>query len=707
MRGMRGGRSSWRTRQCSLGRGYTLIIAEKPKAGAKIAEALAGPGRLTRCRYRGIPYWVLHMDGERVVVAPSAGHLYGPYTDKRGFPVYDFEWRPLWEFEKGSRHLRKFHELLAMLARNAGLYINACDYDVEGSLIGYMIIEALGDPRRAYRMKFSSLSPTEIRGAYRRLEPLDWEMVEAGRARHELDWLWGINVSRALMHAARMVTGRRVILSAGRVQTPTLAEAVRRWRERNLHVPEPRIQLRLTLEHGGVEFNAHPRGWAPESRVEASSIASSLRREGWLRVSGLQSSRKRISPPPPFNLGDLQYEAARLYGFSPMKTQNIAENLYLEALISYPRTNSQKLPPTIDYASIIRRLSGLRAGGLGSLAERLLRESGPRLQPVQGRKEDPAHPAIYPTGELPSRSLTTDEWKIYDLIVRRFLAAFSRPATIGNTVAELEDSAGRPYLARGVEVVNEGWLAYYPYLKPREQTVPSLAVGSKVRVVRVSYSVQWSRPALQLSKTSLVKWMESVGIGTEATRARIVEILFRRGYLQARGPQTIVTDLGATVADIIERLAPELASPRLTRVFEEKLEAIRSGKASRRDVLEEAIKTIDNILSEFRSNLPALAPKLAYSLGAREPPAKCPICGRESAPGAPLGLCSNHLEAARRLSAALGLIASRLNVSEEEAVRVIASRRGEAGRWVVEVARLALRDRRLLSYLTRRDKPPR
>nr|MEB3852031.1 DNA topoisomerase I [Desulfurococcales archaeon] len=638
---------------------------------------------------------------------PSAGHLYGPHTTRRGYPVFEYEWRPLWEFDRGSRHLRKFHDLLAALARAASLYVNACDYDVEGSVIGYMIIAMLGDTRRARRMKFSSLSPVELRRAFRRLEPLDLEMVEAGMARHELDWLWGINMSRALMHAARRATGRRVILSAGRVQTPTLVEAVRRWRERNLHVPTPRFPLTVELEAGGYRFRAHPKGWEPRTRPEAAEIARELRRDGVLVVASSRSESRTVRPPPAFNLGDLQAEAARLYGFSPMKTQSIAENLYLDALISYPRTNSQKLPPTIDYASIISSLSALKAGGLGELAARLLRETRGHLKPVQGRKDDPAHPAIYPTGERPRRSLSPDEWRIYDLVVRRFLAAFAPSAEVSSVTLLLHDSRGRPYEARGVEVTREGWYAYYPYLRPREGLVPLLGRGEKARVVKAGFTTSWSGPQAQLSKTSLVKWMESVGIGTEATRARIVEVLYRRGYLESRGGSTVVTDLGMAVAEIVESLVPSLASPSLTREFEEKLEAIRAGRLTRAEVVGDARRVIERVLEEFRVNLEALGEKLAYSLGARSPPRRCPICGRESSPSAPSGLCRLHAEAARRLGASLRVVAERLGVTPREALEAIASRRSGAGRWVVEVARLAVGDEELWGYLNSREKPPR
>ena len=670
---------------CNPGYGYRVIVAEKPKAADKIARAL---GRARKCRYRGVPYWIVLVNGQRVVVASSAGHLFGPYTSERGFPVYRFEWRPLWEFDKGAQYLKKFYDVLATLLPRASLYINACDYDIEGSLIGYMIIEAFGDPRRAYRMKFSSLSPVELRAAYSKLQPLDIEMVEAGRTRHEMDWLWGINISRALMHAVRVMTGKRIILSAGRVQTPTLVEAARRWKERNLAVPLPNYSLSITLEARGARFQAVPEGWKPETRRDALETARRLRGEGKLRVVSSETSRTSVRPPPAFNLGDLQAEAARLYKYGPLKTQKLAEDLYLEGLISYPRTNSQKLPPTIDYKRIIHSLTRAPMG-LGDAARRLLAEAGPTLKPVQGRKDDPAHPAIHPTGEIPGE-LDREHWRIYDLVVRRFLAAFSKPAIVSRTTLILADSKGLRYSSRGIIVSLEGWYFYYPYLRPKEARVPPLPVGADARIVEVKVKSQWTARVPPLSKTELLKWMEAENIGTEATRARIIEILFKRGYLEQRGGKTVVTDLGLMVSDIVEELFPDLSTPELTRKFEAVLDAIREGRATRAKAIEETISVIDKLLEAYREKITVVGERLALALGLREPEVKCLLCSRQAEALDPYPLCRYHREALKRLTSSLPEIARRLDTSEEEALRRIASRRGEAGRWIVEVANLLL-----------------
>lgn len=672
-------------RGCYPGYGYTVVIAEKPKAAEKIAWALGKP---FKCRVQNIPYWILYRNGEKIIVASTAGHLFGIHTSKRGFPVYEYEWRPSWEYDKNARFLKKFYYLLSQILPKASKYINACDYDIEGSVIGYMIIEFLGDLKRAYRMVFSSLSPTELRNSFSNLRPLDIEMVEAGKTRHEMDWLWGINVSRALMNAVRRITGKRVILSAGRVQSPTLVEAVRRWRETMLAVPIPSFSITVTLEKDEVVFNAYPDGWTPSTRREAIEITKELRSEPWLTVKESMKATSIVRPPPAFNLGDLQSEAARLYRFSPMKTQRLAEDLYLDALISYPRTNSQKLPPTIDYKAIIRSLG--RNPEYSSLIKRLNEETMGVYRPVQGRKDDPAHPAIHPTGVMPRR-LDPDHAKIYDLIVRRFLAAFSKPAQIERLTAMFTDFKGRRYIAKGIRVIREGWWKYYPFLKPRESLLPQLTPHERVGIVKVGYSTKWVSKQPKLSKTSLLKWMESQGIGTEATRARIIEILYRRGYLESKSGRTIVTDLGMYVSEIIEELFPDLARVELTRRFEAYIDAIRSGKTTRKAVIEETINELDSMIQKYKERLGQVGNKLAIALGAVEPSEKCVICGREAVASRPYSMCRYHREAYERLSKALPIIMEKMSVERYKALSLIGSRRSETGQWVIEAARLLLK----------------
>ncbi len=677
---------SRRTR-CWLPGRYVLVIAEKPKAARRIAEYIADGSRPLRCSMSGVPFWVLRRSDGYYVVGSAAGHLYGLTTDERGFPVFSYYWAPLWEIDPGAKYTRKYLSVLDFLAKRAALFVNACDYDIEGSVIGFLIIRFLGDPRRARRAKFSALTPSDIRRAFSSLGPLDWDMIEAGLARHELDWLWGINVSRALMEAVKKAAGKRVILSAGRVQSPTLREAVERTRRRNLFVPLPYFAVYVLVELGhGVRKRVSV--VTTETRDEALVVARAIRANPEAVVVSVDVFRREVPPPPPFNLGDLQAEAARIYGYDPHYTQSVAEQLYLDGLISYPRTNSQKIPPTIDVVSILRQL--VRLEPYAPIIEHILRVSRGRPRPRNGVKDDPAHPAIHPTGILPGR-LDKPAERIYDLVVRRFLASMMKTAVVSRTRVVLLLADRYRVEVSGGYVEDEGWFRAYPFLRPQLEELPPLRHGARLRVLRVEVRSSLQRAPELHTKLSLVKWMESSGIGTEATRARIVKLLFDRGYLAEARKRVYATDLGMAVAEILERYFPQLVSVELTRHFEQLLDSIRLGKAKRSMVVEEAKEFLDRILRAFRdSYMDNAGTELAKALGFIKPSRECIVCEREVYRE---GLCRYHYEAYRSLMETYEEWKRRLGGIPFRSYVERLAKSSSAGSWIRDVARAILEGR--------------
>ena len=629
----------------SIPRNYVLVIAEKPRAAEKIAQSLSR-GRAKRIVINGVPVWIVNWMGRNLVVAPAAGHLFTLHTDREGYPVFEYRWVPRYLVDKEAKHTKKFLEVLKLLCRYASEYVNACDYDVEGSLIGYLVIKHFGSVNRAKRAKFSNLTPQEIVKAFLSLQPLDMEMVEAGECRHELDWIWGINVSRALMDIYRRAYGERRILSAGRVQTPTLVYAVNQILERRLHVPLPLFIPKLRADIGGVVVDLEPVDPPFESAIEAKKFLEKVKLNPIGRVVKVDRREEVIEPPPPFNLPDLQSEAYRIYKMTPYAVQKIAEDLYLDALISYPRTNSQKLPPTLDNRAI---LSGLRRIPMYSkLVDQLLAETRGVLRPHNGPKDDPAHPAIYPTGEVPTKPLSPRHRRVYDLIVRRYLATFSKPARV-RRVSVVIDIHGRKFLASSVRVVDQGWFKYYPFSKPSETPYELYArPWQSVKVVQAKIVVRYTAPPPRPTRIGLLKWMEEVGIGTEATRAEIIETLYRRRYLYTVKGGAEVSDLGIAIAFILSKYVPELTSPELTRKFEVYLRDIQMRRARCVDILEEAKKTILEALNKFIRSGNEIAKEFdlyihGKNIGGEE---RCRICGRRAVGE---GLCLFHLEAYRRI----------------------------------------------------------
>ncbi len=570
-----------------------LIVCEKPSAAMKVAYALA-EGSVKRVGGRLFPAYSLTRGQNAITVVSALGHLYA--LDQRSvgwsYPVFDIKWVPINDVDRRMARARAWIDSISKHAEGADEFISACDYDTEGSLIAYNVLRyaCRGADAKAKRMRFSTLTKQDLVAAYEGMSSeLDATVIEAGRARHELDWIFGVNVSRALMDAQTMAGGCYEVLSAGRVQSPTLYAIYRRENGIRLHVPDPYWVIAAEAEIAGERVPAE----YAEGRVLSLSEAEGVTRRcnGADGVVSRVSGRRAVIPPPvPFDLGTLQSEAYRHFGFPPSRTQKIAEKLYLDALISYPRTSSQRLPPSLGYARILEGLG--RNRNYAEAATELV-SSGRPLRPREGKKTDPAHPAVHPTGNL-AEGLGRDDFRVYDLIAKRFMAAFAEAAVKEVTDVEMSCGGDR-FLARGEAVLIEGWSRFYaPYSFLREARLPKVSEGDPARMASVSHDAKYTEPPPRFNQSSIIKFMERSGLGTKSTRAEIVDTLYRRGYIS--GGMIEVTELGAGVITTLKRHFPRLVSIELTRRVEAEMEEIEGGKARREEVM---VSTIDEVRETF------------------------------------------------------------------------------------------------------------
>src|SRR5437867_7597098 len=341
----------------------TLIVCEKPDAAARVARALDEDGDPRRIVTQGVPVYECGNRSELILVCSAFGHLYAvdskTHTTRRYYPVWDFDWKPKHLIDKKSARLARWIQVISSLAHKADRYINACDYDVEGSLIGYTILRYAchGADSKAQRMKFSTMTEKELRSAYRTLAPhLDLQLVEAGRARHELDWLYGINLSRLLTESALKQNRGYSTLSTGRVQGPTLKFVVQREEEIQCFTPTPFWTIKATIQHEDETYSLEYEKEKIPTLAEATRITVDCK-NALLEVANIQTQTIQQPPPYPFDLSALQSEPYRHFGYTPSRTLALAERLYLDALISYPRTSSQELPPDIGYSGILRGIA--------------------------------------------------------------------------------------------------------------------------------------------------------------------------------------------------------------------------------------------------------------------------------------------------------------------------------------------------------------
>src|SRR6266704_2218127 len=413
----------------------TLIVCEKTDAAARVARALDEDGDPRRIETQGVPVYESRNKHETILICSAMGHLFAvdskTHTSRRYYPVWDFEWKPKHLIDKKSARLARWIQVISSLAEKADRFINACDYDVEGSLIGYTILRYAchGADSKAQRMKFSTITEKELTSAYKTLAPhLDMQLVEAGRTRHELDWLYGINLSRLLTESALKQNRGYSTLSTGRVQGPNLKFVVDREEEIQCFTPTPFWTIDATLTQNGQEYTLEYEKEKISTLAEAELVVRDCK-NCILEVESYESRNIQQSPPYPFDLSNLQSEAFRHFGYTPSRTVAIAEKLYLGALISYPRTSSQKLPPDIGYSEILRGIANIAL--YRSLASKLTIKNS--LRPNQGPKQDSAHPAIYPTGESPKRRLLHHEANLLDLIIKRFMATFAESSLLETT----------------------------------------------------------------------------------------------------------------------------------------------------------------------------------------------------------------------------------------------------------------------------------
>ncbi|MBI4146089.1 DNA topoisomerase I [Candidatus Woesearchaeota archaeon] len=604
---------------------YELIITEKPNASKKVAEALAD-GKLVKKALDGIPYFIVEHQGKEIVVGCAVGHLYGLAEKEKtkgfSYPVFDIEWVPNYEVSKDAAFTKKYLDALKKLSKDADKVTVATDYDVEGEVIGLNVIRYACKRKDARRMKFSTLTREDLREAYEKASPkLDWGQAEAGETRHFLDFYYGINLSRALTKAIKQA-GMFKILSTGRVQGPALKIVADREREIKAFKPVPFWQLELDgkVKSGSLTaWHEQDKFW---EKAKVDVVFEKVKDERKGVVKEVKQEQFRQLPPFPFDLTSLQTEAYRLFGINPKQTLELAQELYVNGWISYPRTSSQQLPPNIGFAKILKQLGKQKE--YAELTKMLLEKS--KLEPHNGKKTDPAHPAIYPTGVEPK----VDEklGKIYDLIVKRFFATFGEPA-VRETVTAKVDVKSEIFVAKGTRTIAANWHVFYaPYVRLEEEELPQMRNGEDVQVKKIVLHADETKPPKRYTPASLIKELEKRNLGTKATRAEIVETLKRRNYVTGEAIQ--VTDLGMETIAILEKYSPEILDEELTRHFELDMESIREGKKHEPEILDEARHVLTALLKKFATKEKEVGEELKKTFtetrAAMTTVGKCPSC---------------------------------------------------------------------------------
>lgn len=572
--------------------GKKLVIAEKPSVGKELARVLG-------CRQGREGY----LAGGQYIVTWSFGHLvtladpeaYGDQYKKWSMDTLPMlpEKMKLVVIKSTAKQFRIVKELLH--SNEVDEVVIATDAGREGELVARWIIEKAGCKKPIKRLWISSQTDQAIREGFAHLKPgREYEnLYQSAKSRAEADWLVGLNITRALTckHNAQ--------LSAGRVQTPTLAMIVAREEEIKRFVPKEFETMSAKGE--GVNFSWKDKA-SGTGRVFALGRLEEIRQKisgKALKITALKKQAKQQPAPLLYDLTELQRDANKQYGYSAKQTLNLMQRLYeTHKLLTYPRTDSRYLSQDI-VPTLGQRLKAI--SGAFPMAKELLKTP---LKPGKRVVDDTKvsdHHAIIPTEQyLDLSALSAEEKHIYVLVVKRFLAALSAPFVYEQTVVEA-DLGGELFTARGKTIVSKGWRAAYDGMdleeeeseeEERSQSLPRLAVGDLLKVSKLEIKKGKTPPPSRYTEGTLLTAMEFAGktvtdqamreainttggLGTPATRADIIEKLFTVNYIELHGKEIYPTSKGIQLISIVPE---ELRSAELTGKWEQRLTAISKGQ---------------------------------------------------------------------------------------------------------------------------------
>src|SRR3954468_1385459 len=587
-----------------------LIVTEKNNSAKKIAEILSGGSAKADAAYK-VPFYTWSDDAGEHMAIGLKGHVLNPafpegYSNWQETDLHDLIDAKLTK-EPTDKNVVK---AIKKVAKDADDLVIATDFDREGELIGLEALQEILDSNpqlgtadgidsgslRIKRARYSALTKEEIEDAFSNLDELSYPLANAGAARQDIDLLWGATLTRAVSLATRRFGSN--FLSVGRVQSPTLGLIVEREMERRAHVAKPFWELFAKFEHPDGTFETHHSVDKFWDKAEADAAFAGTSGPGTVKaVTARKNTRK---PPTPYNTTAFTTDASSRLGITPSAAMRLAEDLYMDGFISYPRTDNTVYPVSLPLRELVTSLVKVKEF---SAAAGLL---DGELKPTRGKKETTDHPPIYPTQAIHPGALGDGPKKrVYELVVRRFLATFSPPMITESTRADI--SAGsQTYFGRGSVVVDPGFAGIYTYARSSDEEIPALAEGQTLQLDGEPWIVdKETQPPGRISQAKLVEMMEERGLGTKATRADIIKKLFDRGYVYSNPP--IPTETGIALYEAFKNYVPAMATAEMTATLEAEMDRIAAGEMTKGAVVGESRDLLHKTWDEIDSSREDLA----------------------------------------------------------------------------------------------------
>lgn len=595
--------------------GKTLVLAEKPSVGKDIARVL-------KCHKQNGSF----IEGNDYVVTWAMGHLVGladPESYGNEYKTWSMETLPMLPERMKLNVLKgtgKQYQVVKTLLMRKDVtdIIIATDAGREGELVARWIIDKVGVKKPIQRLWISSVTDKAILEGFKNLKPgKQYEnLYRAAVCRAEGDWLVGLNVTRAL------TCKYNAQLSAGRVQSATLAMIVAREEAIKKFVPKPYF----TINAKSNSFNLNylmPNQKALTDEKATDVIVNKITGQEGLIVELSEVAKKQYAPGL-YDLTELQRDANKFFGYSPKQTLSIMQRLYENyKVLTYPRTDSCYLSEDI-VPTLKERLKAVAIGPYRSFASDVLNKGFKVSKSFVDNSKVSDHHAIIPTEESAELAhLSHEERKIYDLVVKRFLSVLMRPCEYIQMNVTVE-AAGERLVAKGKNIKEKGWKVLYDQSfeedseeEVKDQSLPTLEKGQKVKILSVSKNKCFTKAPARFNEATLLSAMEKPhlyvnvdqkaaktlgetgGIGTVATRADIIEKLYNMFYIEKNGKEIIPTSKGK---QLVELVPADLKSPLLTAKWENELEMISRGKKSPKAFMEEIRKYSSDLVSDIKGS---------------------------------------------------------------------------------------------------------
>ena len=619
--------------------GKSLVLAEKPSVGKDLARVLG-------CRQSGDGCMI----GQQYIVTWSLGHLVtlaDPEVYGKEYKTWSFETLPMLPTKMQlvviKETSRQFGVVSGLLKReDVADVIIATDAGREGELVARWIIIKAGCKKPMRRLWISSQTDKAVRDGFSSLKSADdyYNLYQSAEARAEADWLVGLNVTRAL------TCKHNASLSAGRVQTPTLAMIVAREQEIKNFIPKEYYTIKAQLNGFTATWVAGNGQSRIADKADAEALLQKVAGKPGM-VSDIQKQYKYKAPPAAYDLTELQRDANRKYAYSAKETLSIMQSLYeRHKLLTYPRTDSRYITDDI-VPTLPERLRSVAVGPYKELAMALFKARPLSTKYIVDNSKVSDHHAIIPTEESADLTfLTPEERNIYDLVVRRFLAVLMPAFEYEETKLTLLIGKER-FAAKGKIIRAQGWKAAYGQAAVsdedeededsdvKEQTLPQMQQGSKLEVKSCAIVTGKTRPPARYNEATLLTAMENPGgkemsadirailkttsgLGTPATRADIIEKLFSSFSIERRGKEIVPTSKGIQLVGLVPE---DLRSAELTAKWEQELALISKGQAQKTKY----ISQMRDYASKLVSAVAASDAKYAHDNVTRE---KCPDCGK-------------------------------------------------------------------------------